>query len=81
MCRQLPDGAEVDLLHPLGGSGELQILVHALAKRGADEWSFPNEGGKPAWKLILPGSGLLKPNGCPIWLHYTGGNRGRYSST
>ena len=46
MCRQLPDGAEVGLLRPLGESGELQILVHALAKRGAHEWSFPNEGRK-----------------------------------
>jgi len=112
VCRQLPDGAEVGLLRPLGESGELQILVHALAKRGAHEWSFPNEGRKtrlettpapPLWyitgtgarcsgavsrgglgerlELILPGSGLLKPNGCPIWLHYTGGNRGKCSST
>src|SRR5271166_6986462 len=32
-------------------------------------------------ELILPGSGLLKPNGCPIWLHYGGGNRGNYRST
>jgi len=40
VCRQLPDGAEVGLLRPLGESGELQILVHALAKRGAHEWVF-----------------------------------------
>jgi hypothetical protein len=31
-------------------------------------------------ELILPGSGLLKSNGCPIWLHYSGGNRGKCRS-
>ena len=113
MCRQSPDDAEVSLLRLLGESGELQILVHALAKRGAHEWLFSerreeNPSGNHSGaatvvrhgstgtrcsgavsrgglgerlELILPGSGLLKPNGCPIWLHYTGGNRRKCSST
>ena len=38
VCGQLPDSAEVSLLRPLGEAGELQILVHSMAKRGAHEW-------------------------------------------
>ena len=30
---ELPDGAEVSLLRPLGEAGQLEVLVHALAKR------------------------------------------------
>ena len=35
---ELPDGAEVSLLRPLGEAGQLEVLVHALAKRDAHEW-------------------------------------------
>ena len=60
MCRQLPDGAEVGLLHPLGGSGELQILVHALAKRGAHEWVFSKRGRKTRLETYPAGQRLTQ---------------------
>jgi len=37
MCGELPDGVEIQLLRPIGQSSELQLLVHALAKRGGHE--------------------------------------------
>ena len=36
--QSLPDGAEVGPLCPLSESNELQVLVHALARRGAHGW-------------------------------------------
>ena len=42
---KLPDDTEVRDLRPLGEPGELQVLVHALAKRDAHEWVlFQTEG-------------------------------------
>jgi hypothetical protein len=39
------DDAAVSGLRPLGEPGELQVLVHALAKREAHEWFlFQTEG-------------------------------------
>ena len=38
VCGELPDGTEVSLLGPLGEAGQLEVLVHALAKREAHEW-------------------------------------------
>jgi hypothetical protein len=66
VCRQLPDGAEAGLLHPLGGSSELQILVHALAKSGAHEWVFSNRGRKTRLETTLAP---------PLW--YVAGERAR----
>jgi hypothetical protein len=42
---RLPDNTKVRGLRPLGEPGELQVLVHALAKREAHEWVlFRTEG-------------------------------------
>ena len=35
---EMTDGAEVSFLGPLGEAGQLEVLVHALAKREAHEW-------------------------------------------
>jgi hypothetical protein len=50
----LPDDAEVQLLGPLGEPGELQVVVHALAQRGAHERSLSKRREeKPSGKLYV----------------------------
>jgi hypothetical protein len=44
MGGELLDDAQVERLCSVGESGELKVLVHALAKQGAHERSFPNGG-------------------------------------
>jgi hypothetical protein len=53
VCGELPDGAEVHLLRTFGETGQLQILVHTLAKSGAHQW-------------VLSKRRVEKPSGNPL---------------
>jgi hypothetical protein len=52
MGGELLDGAEVERLSSVGESGELKVLVHALAKSRAHERSFPNGVRKTVQKAL-----------------------------
>ena len=59
---ELPDGAEVSLLGALGEAGQLEVLVHALAKRGAHEWVLSKRREeKPSGNPLCHGHRRVSP--------------------